>query len=49
MESVRRADAKVEMYGQDFQLSMNQPGMVVNPACDQLNRENICLPFLVRS
>ena len=26
-------------------LGMNQPGMVVNPACEQLNRENIFFTF----
>ena len=29
------------MYGQYFQHSMDQPGMVSNPACGQLNRKYI--------
>ena len=28
------------MYGQRFQQSMHQPGVVANPARGQLNREN---------
>ena len=28
------------MYGQHFQESMDQPGMITNPARGQLNREN---------
>ena len=28
------------MYGHHIQQSMDQPGKVANPACDQLNREN---------
>ena len=33
-------------YGQQFQQSMDQPGMVVNPALCQLNRENELFPCL---
>ena len=29
------------MYDQRFQRSMDQTGMVANPARDQLNRENV--------
>ena len=32
------------MCGQHFQQSMDQPGMVANPACGQLNRKNESLP-----
>ena len=29
-----------EKHGQHFQQSLGQPGMVANPACGQLTREN---------
>ena len=32
------------MYGQDFQQSVDHPGMVANPARGQLNRENYLFP-----
>ena len=28
-----------------FQQSMDQPGVVANPALGQLNNENVCFPF----
>ena len=37
------------LYGQHFQLRMDQPGMVANPARGQLNRENELLLVLVRA
>ena len=37
------------MHGQHFQLSMYQPGMVVNPARGQLKRENWFFPVPVRA
>ena len=37
------------MYGQHFQQSMDQPGMVANPARGQLNRENEHFPVAVRA
>ena len=39
----------VYIYGQHFQQSIDQPGMVANPARGQLNRENDYLPVHVRA
>ena len=36
-------------YSQNFQQSMDQPGMVINPARGQLNRENEYFPVPVRA
>ena len=36
------------MYGHTYSKSMDQPGKVVNPARDQLNRENDFFPVPVR-
>ena len=37
------------VYGQHFQQSMDQPGLVPNPACGQLNSENEYFPVPVRA
>ena len=37
------------IYGEHFQHSIDQPVMVVNPARDQLNRENEYFPVRVRA
>ena len=38
------------MYGNHIEQSMDQPGMVVNPSCGQLIRENdISRPVSVRA
>ena len=37
------------MYGYTYSKSIDQPGKVVNPARDQLNRENECSPVRVRA
>ena len=44
----------VSLLGDDvcmikYSKSMNQPGKVANPACDQLNRENEHFPVRVRA
>ena len=33
------------MYGHTRSKSMDQPGKVANPACGQLNEENIIFPY----
>ena len=37
------------MYGHHIEQSMYQLGKAVNPACDQLNRENEHFPVPVRA
>ena len=37
------------MCGQTYSKSMDQPGKVANPACGQLNRENVFFPVRIRA
>ena len=47
--SVICTDVYVYVYNQNFQRSMDQPRMVINPARGQLNRENEYFPVPVRA
>ena len=40
---------RIELYGQQFELSLNHPDMLAIPARGQLNRENDFLPVPVRT